>query len=135
MTTVAVLVGYDYLRRVNLTIPQGSEVRTGGRYREQLAPGATPTVPADWTDWTARSQIRDTVGGTVWLSSSHLDRISIEADGWFYFTLPGTDTEPTTWDSRDDGVWDLELVAPDGRVIRAMGGDVYVSHDVTRAIP
>lgn len=89
--------------------------------------------------WSARSQIRQRVGGTIWadLSSDATEgaRIELDADGWVTLVLPPAVTEAAAWDgyARKKGVYDVELIHPDGHVDRLAEGEVEVSPDVTRS--
>lgn len=118
----------------NWTIPQGAYTSNGFRYGITVA-GVT-TYPALVTDgWVARAQIRNKVGGDVWVelvsSATTGPRIALDDDGYVTLVLPAASTEG--WAAtRKSGVYDVELVRPDGRVIRLAMGRVTVSPDVTR---
>jgi hypothetical protein len=85
--------------------------------------------PRDLTEWSARGHIRlfqsDVDPTYEWMGSG----ISCDADG--YVTVRVTPAESTAWTWRD-GVYDLELVDPTGRVARIAQGAVRVSPEVTR---
>lgn len=126
--------GYESLQTRDWTIPQGADTSNPLRYGTRT--GDTTTYP-DLTDgWSARAQIRNKVGGDVWASFTSDAvtgaRIELAADGYFTLVLPHDVTEAVAWDKRSNGVYDVELIAPDGRVIRHTSGAVTVSHDVTR---
>lgn len=86
--------------------------------------------------WSARAQIRARVGGTEWVEFLSTEttgaRIDLDADGWVSLVLPAAVTEATAWNGYKKGKYDVELIDPDGGVIRLAEGDVEVSHDVTR---
>lgn len=118
-------------------IPQGADTVNGFRYGTRT--GDDPVVyPALVTDgWSARAQIRDTVGGTVWVeflsTSGSGPRITLDDDGYVTIVLPAATTE--AWaDTQSRGKYDLELIDPDGEIIRFAAGKVKVYPDITRAV-
>ncbi|WP_061960661.1 hypothetical protein [Demequina flava] len=133
--------GYRVLQIVPWDVPQGSDVTNPLIYGTQTGEGeeAVITYPDLTQGWSARAQIRDVAGGTVWatLTSEATDgpRIMLEADGIFTLILPAQATETDEWDEYatvGQGVYDVELVTPDGRTIRHTEGIVTVYPDVTR---
>lgn len=135
MTTVDP-AGYEARILRDWTVPQGADTVNSLRpYRH----GDDGPEYLDLTDgWSARAQMRDRVGGAVWVAFSSTDtegaRIDLDADGWVSVILPAAVTEEPAWDSRTNGVYDVELIDADGHVIRLAKGDVEVSHDVTREV-
>lgn len=126
-------VGSEPLAEVDLKIRQGSTTTVALSYTATDAAGAP--VATDFTGWTARSQIRAQVGGTVWASLTTGSGITLAATSTTLtvtLTLPAATTEATAWNSYGVGVWDVELVRVDGTVIPFVAGKVFVSHDVTR---
>lgn len=117
----------------DLVISQGSDQTF--TYRYGTSDGES-TSWVDLTDWSARAQLRNLPGGTVWasLSSDAGDgsRITLDADGYVSVVLAHATTEAAPWNRYVSGVWDLELTNPDGEVIRLVMGKVTVSADVTR---
>lgn len=117
----------------DLVISQGADQTFTYRYGQ--SDGAS-TSWVDLTGWTARAQLRDRPGGTVWASLTSQDddgsRITLDNLGYVSVVLTHTTTEDSAWNRRTDGVWDLELVNPDGEVLRLVMGKVTVSADVTR---
>jgi hypothetical protein len=101
--------------------------------------GATWTAALTMTDrdltgCTARMQIRETVASPSTLLSLTSDPeagIAIEAGppGVVTITISATQTAAMTW---RNGVYDLELVSPNGAVERLLKGDVTVDFEVTR---
>lgn len=90
------------------------------------------TVPVDLTYWTAKSQIRQSAGGPLWLQ---LDPLIILTDvGGVSFTIPASLTSDSSWDDRTTGAWDLKLISFDQTIIRFVEGVVAVSDGVTRAL-
>jgi len=114
------------------TVPQGADTTNALRYG--TVTGETTTYP-DLTTWTARAQIRDVVAGEVWVeflsTSSSGPRIDLTDDGYVTVILPAATTEAWT-DEQTRAVYDVELIKPDGTVIRLAMGKVKVSPDVTR---
>ena len=123
MTTL----GLDALVKVNLLVSQGADNTYWFRYGAE-------SDPVDITGYSARSQIRNRVGGDVWCEFLSTDG-TIElggAEGTIIVHLDHTVTEG--WDdSQRKGVWDLELLDPSGSPVRFAEGSVTVSPDVTRA--
>lgn len=86
-------------------------------------------VPRDLTEWTARAQIRAYIADTTTLFEFTGSGITCDSNG--YVTLTVTPGQSSAWAWRD-GVYDLELVDPTGRVARIAQGAVRVSPEVTR---
>jgi hypothetical protein len=130
--------GYKALQTRDWDIPQGAGTVNALRYGTKT--GDDDTVYPDLTTgWSARAQIRDTPGGTVWatLLSSSLTgpRIVLEADGFFTLILPAEATQGDDWNGYaaiGQGVYDVELVPDGGEPIRHTEGTVFVYPDVTR---
>ncbi len=124
-------------------ISQGAGVNSTNAIRPfTLADPSDPNSNRAYTDWTghtARAQIRDAVGGEVYLDMNSTDttgaRIELTADGWVRLLVPASVTENASWDSpRDQGVYDVEVVDSTGAVTRLMEGSVTIKHDVTRQV-
>lgn len=124
--------------------PQGDLVISQGAdntyaYRYSTSDGTT-TTPVDLTGWQARAQVRPRPGGTVWLDLTSQaptaagSSITLGADGFITVHIHHAETEAAEWNTpaRAKGVWDLELIAPSGEVIRLVMGAVELSADVTR---
>ena len=91
-----------------------------------------PPVPVDLTGCTARGQIRSEIDSpTVLVEMTTLNgRITLGgATGTIRFLFEDELTETFFWDS---GVYDVEIVFPDGTVQRKLAGAVSVSPEVTR---
>jgi hypothetical protein len=109
----------------NIVIPQGA-------YWERPLTIEDDGVLRPLTGYTARMQIRDTHDG----ASSLIELTT--ANGGIVLTDPGvvtliltavqTAALPRYW----RGVYDLELVPPDGKVDRLLEGEVRISAEVTR---
>lgn len=113
--------------KVNLTIYQGSTFR----WRATLKSGS-PAVPVDLTGYTARMQIRTTVDAAaaeVDLTTENGGITLGDAAGTIDLYLTAAATTLYAW---PEGVYDLELIAPNGDVTRRLRGGVVVSPEVTR---
>lgn len=121
----------------DIVVSQGAD--NTYRYRYGLDDGAG-TVWVDLTGWSARAQIRQRPGGSLWVSltsDSPTVRgsfLALDADGYVTVHLHHVETEQPEWNTpaRAQGAWDLELVDPTGEVVRLVMGSVFVSADVTR---
>lgn len=134
---VAAPAGYRALQHRDWHIPQGAGTVNALRYGTKT--GGVETFPDLTAGWTARAQIRDEPGGTVWatLLSSSLTgpRIVLEEDGFFTLILPAEATQDEAWNEYaaiGQGVYDVELVPDGGEPIRHTEGIVFVHPDVTR---
>lgn len=125
---MTVTAGRAALAIVNLIISRGADNPFTFRY--STLSGSTPT-PVDLTGWTAKSQIRQTPDGPVWLE---ITGITLGADGSIGFIVTHDQTADIEWDRRVSGVWDMELTDTMGTVIRFAMGTVAISHDVTRDV-
>lgn len=129
----AVTVGRTALLDVDLLIGQGADNPFTFQWATKASVDAddSTAAPVDVSAFQARAQIRDVVGGDIWLSLTTPD-FALGADGTISFTIAGGVTEDAIWNTRTYGVWDLELVADDTTLTRFAEGKVIVSHDVTR---
>ena len=114
--------------KVNLSIQQGATFRKKITWKT-----GTPATLVDLTGYTARMQIREEVVAEAVLIelSTANSRITLGgAAGTIELYLPPSVTEAIDWES---GVYDLELVEPDGiNVVRLFEGSVTISPEVTR---
>lgn len=124
---MAITIGRGALATVDLIIAQGADNAYSFRYSREVDGVRTPV---DLTGYVARGQIRRRVGEEVYLD---LAGILLTADGAIQITIPAGETEAPEWNKRREGVWDLELVSPDGGVVRFAAGAVSIVPDVTRA--
>lgn len=122
----AVTVGRAALASVDLIIAQGADNAYMFRYSQDVDGVQTPI---DLTGYSARGQIRRSVGGELYLE---LADIVLSSDGTIQVTISHQVTEDPVWNNRFNGVWDLELTDPSGGVIRFASGNVTVKPDVTR---
>lgn len=75
-----------------------------------------------------RSQVRQRPSGELWVEAE----VQIDTtDGWVKVIIPKEDTESADWDTRTEGVWDLEVIVA-GATERWAMGRVEVSPNVTR---
>lgn len=118
-------IGRTALLEVNLVISQGSDNAYAFRYSRKV--GGTVTA-VNLTGWVGRSQIRNRVGGEVLLTLNP----TLNADGTIEVFIAGAETTGAAWDARSFGVWDMELVDPDGAIVRFVEGSVWIGPDVTR---
>lgn len=106
------------------------------RYLIRIEQGATwkPVLTlrdTDLTGYTARMQIRaDIDAADVLVELTTGDGITINGPaGQITLLLDDTQTAALDW---CDGVYDLELIDPDGNVMRLLKGPVEVDPEVTR---
>lgn len=87
-------------------------------------------TPHELTGYTARMAVKDKLGGAVLLSlTTENGGIEINpASQTITLTISATDTAAITWAK---GVYDLELVSPDGVVTAVLAGAVSVSREIT----
>lgn len=117
--------------KLNLKIEQGATFRRLLQWK-----AGEPAAPVDLTGYQVRMQVRsELTAATVLLELSTANGgvvITDAAQGKFELRIKAADTSALTFDS---GVYDLELVAPDGpdnTVTRLLAGSVSVSPEVTR---
>lgn len=81
------------------------------------------------TGYTARMQIRKTVGDAtvIYELTTANGRITFPAAGTIKLNIPAAVTS-----TLQSGVYDLEMIAPNGDVLRLIEGKVTVSPEVTR---
>lgn len=87
-------------------------------------------TPVPLAGYTARMSIRDKVGGTELLSltTENLRIVINNTDKSIRLSITAADTAALAWKK---GVYDLELVSPDGVVTALLTGKVVVSAEVT----
>lgn len=105
-------------------------IRQGATFeRRWRITDSTSGAPRDLTAWSARGHIRAHTSDVdtlfEWIGSG----IGCDANG--FVTISVTSAESTAFAWRD-GVYDIELVDPTGRVARIAQGAVRVSPEVTR---
>jgi hypothetical protein len=113
--------------KYNLVIDQGATFE-----RVLMWKAGTPAGPVIFTGCTARAQIRGAIEDTTPLLelTTENGRLSLgSTDGKLVITISAVDTAKLP---ENGGVYDLELVYPDGRVRRLMQGLVVVRPEVTR---
>jgi hypothetical protein len=107
---------------------------TSDQYNDFTSGGALVYYqPQDLTGFTARMQIRESVGAAVALLDLTTSNSRISLDNTaktITLTISATDTAAITWMR---GVYDLELVSPGGIVYRVAQGAVFVNRETTRA--
>lgn len=125
---MSVTVGRAALAAVDLIIAQGADNAFTFRYSRDVDGVRTPI---DLTGYTARAQIRRSVGGEVYLD---LTDIVLGSDGTIQMSIGHAVTEDSVWNNRSSGVWDMELTDTAGGVIRFASGAVQVKPDMTRNV-
>lgn len=113
--------------KFNLVIDQGATFE-----RTLMWKAGTPAGPVIFTGCTARAQLRENIEDTTTLLelTTENGRLSLgSTDGKLTITIAAVDTAKLP---ENGGVYDLELVYPDGRVRRLMQGLVVVRPEVTR---
>lgn len=114
-------------RKVKLFIDQGATFR-----KRLVWSTGTPAVPVDLTGYTARMQIRADIASPTVLHELTTENGGITlggATGQIDLYISAAATAAFAWQA---GVYDLELVAPNGDVTRLIEGTVQVSREVTR---
>jgi hypothetical protein len=118
----------------NITCQQGSTfARTlTFRFPDPTSPPQDPTyLPWDFTDYTARMQVRRTIDSSTVLISLTTEngRITLGGpSGVIELNISAADTAGIT----SSGVYDLEIISSAGTVDRIMQGDFTLSQEVTR---
>ena len=114
--------------KVNLKIDQGSTFAKHVTWK-----AGNPAVPVDLTGCTARMQVREKIESPVKLLNLTTENGGIVLGGAAgtidYCRLSDHETAAIIWLT---GVYDLEIVFPDGTVQRKIAGNVTVSPEVTR---
>lgn len=90
-------------------------------------------VPVDLTGYAARMQIRPEIGSSAVLAELTTDNggilITDPVSGTFVLYLDDAATAELEF---DEAMYDVELIAPNGDVIRVLQGVVTLSPEVTR---
>ena len=90
--------------------------------------------PVDLTGYVAKMEIRERRGDTgtapVELSSPSDGLVITELEGRIDITISSAKTR--NLENFRRAVWDLEIIAPDGKVTTLLGGPVEIEKDVTR---
>lgn len=113
--------------KLNLKIDQGATF-----YKAVTWKTGQPPQAVDLTDCTARMHVRESLDALLVLLdlSTENGRIVLGGPtGAVALVVDATTTAALTWDS---GVYDLEIIFPDGTVRRLLAGSVSVSPEVTR---
>ena len=113
--------------KYNLKIEQGATFEQTITWK-----AGEPAVPVDITGCTARMHARERLDETNALLTLTTENGAITLGGvagTISLALTAIETAAITWAR---GVYDLELVYPDGRVRRLLTGKINVSPEVTR---
>lgn len=115
-----------------LTIKQGATFRQ--RFVYKAGNSVATASPVDITGFTGRAQMRPDFTSTAvhahWTTENGGMALG-GASGEITLISSAADTELMP---AEKGVWDLELVSPEGEVIRLIEGQAEVSPEVTRPI-
>lgn len=122
---MAVTIGQATLATVNLIVSQGADNEYVFRYSREEDGVLTPV---DLSYYTARAQIRNKPGGSLYLD---ITDITMNSEGVIVVRIPHEVTEGAEWFARKSGVWDLELEDSTGTVLRFASGSVQISANVT----
>ena len=103
---------------------------TDGGVRWLVNDGATQ-LPYDFSGWAVRSQVRRAVtdSGVLFEWSTALGNATCDDSG--YVSLFWTHAITSTW-TWLDGVYDISLTSPAGKISRLDSGRVSVQREVTR---
>lgn len=115
---------------MTLDLADDLRIEQGAYYTCPLELSDGDDTPLDLTGYTARMQVRKSVGSSEVLLelTTANGRLVIEGST-VRIVLSAEVTAAITW---RQGVYDLELVPPDGKVERLVQGSVVVSPEVTR---
>lgn len=117
--------------QLNLIVQQGASWHVRLTYK--VGADTQTATPVDLTDYEAHVQVRGTwYSDAILLSLSSVDDAGIVlggASGTIDLQLEAETTEALDW---RDGVYDLELIAGDGHVVRLVEGRFRVIPEVTR---
>ena len=113
--------------KVNLAVDQGATFRKRFVWKT-----GEPATPVDLTGYTARMQVRESIEAADVLVELTTENSGIAlgtTNGQIDLYISAADTAEYTWTG---GVYDIELIAPSGDVLRKIKGSVSVSPEVTR---
>lgn len=118
-----------------MTIAPGKsdiKIYQGATFREEMIITDTDDQPIEFTGYTARAQARE-----EYISPTPFMNLTTENGGITLGATDGTVTlvmsaAATAAITAEHGVWDLELVQPNGEVWRVLQGEVCVSKEATR---
>lgn len=117
--------------KLNLKIEQGATFKKLLQWK-----AGEPSVPVDITGYLIRMQIRSELAAATTLldldTTNNRIAITNALQGQFELRLTATETAALTFEA---GVYDLEMVAPDGpdnTVTRLLAGSVMVLPEITR---
>lgn len=120
---------YDPIPYDHLVIPQGSTFETSWH-----ADDAETGTAAEWSEWSARLQIRTAPDGDVLATLATTGvrdgTIRLSDGGNVTATIPNSFTKNL---SPGAAVFDLVFIDPDGAPWRSVEGSVYITAEVTDA--
>jgi hypothetical protein len=117
------------LAETDLAIDQGSDYVHEWQWLTEDDDGVR--TPRDLTGWTGRMMVRRSPSAALVLATLGTDTgtIILDADGVIRVEVPAATSSAWSWHY---GVFDLEVVDPDGGVTRFVSGSVQLSAEVTR---
>lgn len=112
------------------TTKSNLKIKQGATYRKKYVWSAGG-VPVDMTGWKGRMQIRRETKSKTYITELTTENggIRLTANGEIDLYISDEDTAMFVF---EEAVYDLELVQPDGDVIRRLEGSVRLSDEVTR---
>ncbi len=119
---VATVIDADHLELNTVNAAEFKPYTSGGYVQYN--------TPQDLTDYIARMDIKDKIGGTVLMSldTTNLRILLDNTTKTIKLDIDAVDTAAITWKR---GVYDLELESPSGVVTALMYGTITVTNEVT----
>lgn len=115
---------------IQATLSSPLRIKQGDTFHLEILWNDSEGTPVDMTGCSARMQLRRTPGGPLLLDmSTDNGRIALAA-GSFTFDV---DAQAMQRLSAPDGVFDLQVEYPDGRIATILGGKFELIQDVTYA--
>lgn len=113
-----------------MTTKSNLKIKQGATYRKKYVWSAGGT-PVDMTGWAGRMQIRLETNSKDFIAELTTENggITLNALGEIHLYINDSDTSQFKF---EEAVYDLELVQPNGDVIRRLEGGVSLSVEVTR---
>lgn len=117
---------------IEITIYQGATFRHSFTWKS--GPTEVSALPVDLTGCVARAQVRETHGSAVAIATLTTENGGVILGGatgtiTLYLSAATTTAFPTP---AKPVRWDLEIVWPDGDVVRLLEGQARISPEVTR---
>lgn len=120
----------------DLRLYRGDDFLCGFIYAE-VDPETRESTMTTADGWTARAQVRSSIGGDIWLDLTLGEGLSarLNEDKFLEIAMhvPGSVTAEDGWACQTEGVWDLEVSSPEGVRTTVFGGRFFLRLDVTRS--